>query len=181
MRKNIIFTSYSLYLLVILCFSSTLWSFRWEVATPPPAERQQRSQLKKQRRLARLEQRLEQATGPKQQQRLKRTISQLSGKDALVSGKNWTWSILGFSFTIAGVFVVFAALFSSSVVFAILAPAFIGIGISICIAALIIQKHNPDRFGGSGLALGGVITGSITLLVLLVLSALAFAVLFSLF
>ena len=145
----------------LLLFGMAFGLFSFEWVSVPPNQQKVPTNL---RRLHRLEQRLSRTRSLAQQKRLRYKIKHLRQAEQATASKNWTWSTLGFVLTLLGIITSFLPILRVvTILFNSVFIPLLGLGIAISLAAFILAL-NDDRFGGKGLALAGLILGTVMLL-----------------
>lgn len=141
-----------------LCFSLALFFSCFQSATaagvPVGAPPVKKTSVKQQQRLLRLENRLQRAKSPALKARLAARAHRLR-QAASSPPKDWTLSIIAFSFSLGGFFGIFFSPFAW--------PALIA-GFVIAIIGLIRINKFPDKYGGRGLCIASFAIAGVALL-----------------
>lgn len=138
--------------LLLLCS----FSIQHEVPKKPRSTQAQRVQKK----LGRLQHRLQQAK-PQKQQRIQQKIQRLAPKTEELNG---VYSYLGFSLSVAFIIalVLLIFLFLGDLIFSILFVIVLGIGaLGFSLTGFLLAIHQPERYGKKGWALAGLIISGI--------------------
>lgn len=184
------------YLLLLIILTAFFSSFAVEYGrvdsrddNPPPvvSKKEQRRQARLDRQETKLNRRLQRAKSVKKRQVIQKKLRKVRSKQdefgtPVVGLVGMILSILSFILLIAFIASLFAALISGAAVGLLSLYLLLGglivsvLGLGTSIAAIILNKKNPDKFTGKGFGIAGMIIGIVMLSILAIAAAIFFAV-----